>query len=84
MQRKGATELSFLKRAFWGELSWAAGLFLGRVKMLGGGLVWSCYVSCMAWAVGGGVLIVMGEGIGKKAIKKIYGLDRSYFVLCCD
>ena len=23
------------------------------------------------------VLIVMGEGIGKKVIKKIYGLDRS-------
>ena len=30
------------------------------------------------------VLIVMGEGIGKKVIKKIYWLDRSYFVMCCD
>lgn len=33
------------------------------------------------------VLIVMGEGIGKKVIKKIYGLDRSCFFIvvinCC-
>ena len=27
------------------------------------------------------VLIVMGEGIGKKVIKKIYGLDRSCFFI---
>ena len=38
------------------------------------------------WAVGNVevVLIVMGQGIGKKVIKKIYGLDRSCFVMCCD
>ena len=47
MQRKGAAELSFLKRAFCGELSWATELFLGRVKMLGGELVWAAY-ECVA------------------------------------
>ena len=52
-------------------------------------------MSCVAWAGGevmavgavGNVevvLIVMGGGIGKKIIKKIYGLDRSCFVMCCD
>ena len=33
------------------------------------------------------VLIAVGEGIGKKVIKKIYGLDRSCFFIvvinCC-
>ena len=48
---------------------------------MGGRLVWKA--SNYIWAVGMGrvILIDVGEGIGKKVIKKIYGLDRSCFVL---
>ena len=51
---------------------------------MGGRLAREAMIGVGAVGMGRVILIVMGEGIGKKVIKKIYGLDRSCFVMCCD
>ena len=47
-------------------------------------MVWETIIGVGAVGMGRVILIAVGEGIGKKVIKKIYGLDRSCFVMCCD
>ena len=48
---------------------------------MGGRVVWEALIGVGAVGIGKVILIAGRQGIGKKVLKKIYGLDRSYFFI---